>query len=213
MIAPMVAARRNDIAFIISLAGPASGRETMIYQTLEPLKQIGASSDYIAYAEAMEKILLNGMVSTTDSASFMKVIDTRYRAYLSAIPDSARPKYIQSPEKYEASLAPQTAALILAWWKFLIRYRASDYYSKVKCPVLALGGEKDIQVPNASALPFIDSTLKEAGKVTTRLMPGLNHLFQHCKACTVAEYGQIEESFSPEVLVVMGDWMDKNVKR
>jgi len=43
-------------------------------------------------------------------------------------------------------------------------------------------------------------------------MPGLNHLFQHCKSCTVVEYGQIEESFSPEVLRLMGEWMDKNVK-
>ncbi|HXO74827.1 MAG TPA: hypothetical protein VN824_06340, partial [Puia sp.] len=151
----------------------------------------------------------------TDSASFMKGIDSEYRAYLSATPDSMRPNYILSAEKYEALLAPQTATLLLDWWKFLLRYRASDYYSKVKCPVLALGGEKDIQVPNASDLPVIDSTLKEAGnnRVTVRLMPGLNHLFQRCKSCTVAEYAQIEESFSPEALQIMGEWMDKNVKR
>jgi pimeloyl-ACP methyl ester carboxylesterase len=215
MIAPMLAARHKDIAFIISLAGPANGRETMIYQTLEPLKQMHASGDYIVYSMALEKIQLNNMLSATDSASFMKGIDGEYRAYLSAVADSTRPNYILSPERYEASLAPQTAMLVLDWWKFLIRYRASDYYSKVKCPVLALGGEKDIQVPNASDLPFIDSTLKEAGnnKVTTHLMPGLNHLFQHCKTCTAAEYGQLEETFSPEALQVMGDWMDKNVKR
>ena len=213
MIAPMLAARRKDIAFIISLAGPANGRETMIYQTLEPFKQNGASGDYIAYLMAREKILLNNMLSATDSASFMKGIDSEYRAYLLAAPDSARPNYIQSPEKYEALLAPQTAILLLDWWKFLIRYRADDYYSKVKCPVLALGGEKDIQVPNATDLRSIDSSLKKAGnnKVATSLMPGLNHLFQHCKTCAVAEYGQLEESFSPEALVVMGDWLDKNV--
>ena len=215
MIAPMVAATHKDVAFIISLAGPASGRETMIYQTLEPLKKFGASGDYIAYSMVREKIQLNNMLSATDSASFMKGVDSEYRAYLSALPDSMRRNYVLSPEKYEASLAPQTAMLMLDWWKFLLRYRAEDYYTKVKCPVLALGGEKDIQVPNASDLLFIDSTLKKAGnnKVTTRLVPGLNHLFQRCKNCTVAEYGQLEESFSPEALEVMGDWMDKNVKR
>src|SRR6201991_399529 len=215
MIAPMVASRNKDIAFIISLAGPANGEETMIYQTLEPLKQLGASGDFIAYSRTQKKILLDNMLRATDSASFMKGIDSEYRAYLSATPDSMRPNYILSPEKYEALLAPQTATLLLDWWKFLLRYRASEYYSKVKCPVLALGGEKDIQVPNASDLPVIDSTLKEAGnnRVTVRLMPGLNHLFQRCKSCTVAEYAQIEESFSPEALQIMGEWMDKNVKR
>ncbi|HTI89590.1 MAG TPA: acyl-CoA thioester hydrolase/BAAT C-terminal domain-containing protein [Puia sp.] len=84
MIAPIVASRNKDIAFIISLAGPA--------------------------------------------ASFMKGIVSEYRAYLSATPDSMRPNYILSPEKFEALLAPQTATLLLDWWKFLLRYKASDYY-------------------------------------------------------------------------------------
>jgi len=212
MIAPMLAARRRDIAFIISLAGPGNGRETLIYQTLEPLKQMHASDGYIAYSLAQEKILLNCILSATDSASFMKGADRGYRAYWSAIPGGTRPDYILSPEQYQALLAPQTAMLTLDWLKFLIRYQAGDYYPRVKCPVLALGGEKDIQVPNATDLGFIDSTLKKAGneKVTTHLMPGLNHLFQHCKSCTVAEYGQLEESFAPEALQVMGDWMDGN---
>ncbi len=215
MIAPMVAAAHKDIAFIISLAGPASGRETMIYQTMEPLKKSGASGDYIAYSMVREKIQLNNMLTATDSASFMKGVDSEYRAYLSAVPDSMRRNYVLSPEKYKASMAPQMAMLLLDWWKFLIKYKASDYYPKVKCPVLALGGEKDIQVPNANDLPVIDSILRAAGnnKVTVHLMPGLNHLFQRCKNCTVAEYGQLEESFSPEALGVMGDWMDKNAKR
>ncbi len=215
MIAPMLAATHKDIAFIISLAGPASGRETMIYQMLAPLKLMNVSGDYLAYAMAQEKILLNSQLSATDSASFMKGVDSEYRAYLSAIPDSMRRNYVLSPEKYKASMAPQMAMLMLDWWKFLIRYKASDYYAKVKCPVLALGGEKDIQVPNANDLHVIDSTLKAAGnnKVTVDLMPGLNHLFQRCKNCTVAEYGQLEESFSPEALQVMGEWMDKNVKK
>jgi hypothetical protein len=37
--------------------------------------------------------------------------------------------------------------------------------------------------------------------------PGLNHLFQHCKTGLPSEYGEIEESFSVEVLEKMTTWI------
>jgi hypothetical protein len=81
--------------------------------------------------------------------------------------------------------------------------------------VLALGGGDDIQVADAMDLPRIDSMLEASGnkRVTTHLMPGLNHLFQHCHTCMIAEYGTLDETFSPEVLQIMGDWLDANVKK
>ena len=101
------------------------------------------------------------------------------------------------------------------WWKFFIAYDATPYYAKVKCPVLFLGGDKDIQVDNAHDIPRLAAILKENNNknVETHLMPGLNHLFQHCHTCTVQEYAQLEETFSPEVLSIIGDWLDREVKK
>jgi biotin carboxylase len=76
--------------------------------------------------------------------------------------------------------------------------------------VLALNGEKDLQVAADVNLPAIVKALKSGGNkaVTMMKLPELNHLFQHCKTGLPAEYGEIEETFSPEVLKIMSDWIN-----
>jgi dipeptidyl aminopeptidase/acylaminoacyl peptidase len=83
------------------------------------------------------------------------------------------------------------------------------YWKKVKCPVLALNGDKDIQVVADENIPAIEHALKSSGNnsVKTVILPGLNHLFQQCKTGLPAEYGSIEETFSPDALKIIGDWI------
>jgi uncharacterized protein len=217
MIAPMVAARNKDVAFIISLAGPVDGFGTIMYQSQESLKRAHASDLYVNFTAVQERMILSDALSTNDTASLLQKVDSQYRAYLASIPDSAKAQYgfAPAPEQYRALLSRQATAVISPWFKFFLAYKAADYYPTVKCPVLLLGGAEDIQVPNAADIPELDSLLKASGnkRVTGHLMPGLNHLFQHCHTCTVGEYGKLEETFSSEVLQIMGDWLDANVRR
>jgi fermentation-respiration switch protein FrsA (DUF1100 family) len=85
----------------------------------------------------------------------------------------------------------------------------SIYWEKVKCPVLALDGEKDLQVAANENLPAIEKALKSSGNKSSKTvkMTGLNHLFQHCKTGLPAEYATIEETFSPEALKIIADWI------
>jgi hypothetical protein len=90
-----------------------------------------------------------------------------------------------------------------------IRHDPATVLREVSCPVLALNGELDLQVPSKANLDSIAKALEEAGNedFTTRAFPGLNHLFQHCETGLIAEYGEIEETFSVEVLEVMSAWI------
>jgi dipeptidyl aminopeptidase/acylaminoacyl peptidase len=85
----------------------------------------------------------------------------------------------------------------------------SDLWKKVKCPVLALNGEKDVQVAANENLPAIQKALKSGGNKSVKAikLPGLNHLFQHCKSGLPTEYSEIEETFSPDVLKTISDWI------
>ena len=69
------------------------------------------------------------------------------------------------------------------WFRYFLTYDPRPTLAKVHCPVLALVGEKDLQVPPKENLSQIESTLKGAGnnRVTVKELPGLNHLFQTCK--------------------------------
>ena len=96
------------------------------------------------------------------------------------------------------------------WLRYFISTDPAPFWKKVKCPVLALNGEKDLQVAAGQNLPAIEKAIKSGGnrEVTIMALPDLNHLFQHCKTGLPAEYGEIEETFSPEVLKIITDWIN-----
>ena len=80
------------------------------------------------------------------------------------------------------------------------------------CPVLAITGERDLQVlPAGENLAAIEEALKAGGNkdYTVVEVPKLNHLFQVSETGSPAEYGKIEETISPTVLKLIGDWIVK----
>jgi fermentation-respiration switch protein FrsA (DUF1100 family) len=93
--------------------------------------------------------------------------------------------------------------------QYFIQYNPVDALQKVKCPVLALNGEKDLQVPAKVNLEAIRNALSKGGnkRVTTKELPGLNHLFQECETGLTTEYATIEQTFSPVALGEILQWL------
>jgi fermentation-respiration switch protein FrsA (DUF1100 family) len=106
----------------------------------------------------------------------------------------------------------QSKSLDAPWFKRFLALDPRESLERVTCPVLALNGEKDLQVPPKEDLAGIQAALQKGGNkdFTTREMPGLNHLFQTCTTGSPNEYGQIEETFSPSALDVMTSWIRKH---
>jgi hypothetical protein len=100
------------------------------------------------------------------------------------------------------------------WMQYFIKYNPAIVLEHVKCPVLAINGSKDLQVPSKENLPAIKAALTKGGNkdVTTRELPGLNHLFQECKTGSPSEYASIEQTFSPTALSVVLEWIQNEVK-
>lgn len=86
------------------------------------------------------------------------------------------------------------------WLNFFMDYAPSDDISKTLCPVMAINGERDVQVISSLNLIGIKAHLTENPKNFVKEYPALNHLFQHCTTGNVSEYRMIEETISPEVL-------------
>ena len=101
-----------------------------------------------------------------------------------------------------------------AWSRYFMQFNPGDYVQKMKAKVLAINGEKDIQVAAKPNLAALKTSLQKSGskKFDVIELPGLNHLFQHCTKCTVAEYAELEETIAPEALEIIGVWLEKNVK-
>jgi fermentation-respiration switch protein FrsA (DUF1100 family) len=93
------------------------------------------------------------------------------------------------------------------WFRELIAHDPAPVLQRVKCPVLALAGSKDLQVPPAENLAAIRHALVNNPNVEVDELAGLNHLFQHAKSGSPAEYASIEETMAPEVLEKIAGWI------
>jgi pimeloyl-ACP methyl ester carboxylesterase len=217
MIAPMVAARSEDVTFIVMLAGTAvTGTVINDYQNVLPLEKAGFNK------EVIQKFL--DLHHALTAAATSSVNEDDYKTEVSKIYYDWKKK--QSPETIDALIKATDAQTVLAlqnkyglfhskWWKFFLIHDPAKDLEKLSVPVLALNGEKDIQVDPKTNLPAIETALKKSKSKNYKTveLPGLNHLFQHCKTCTIQEYGELEETFSPEALKIMGDWIEEVVQR
>ena len=118
-------------------------------------------------------------------------------------------------EQVISSLQTKYGAFHSKWWKFFLVHDPAKDLEKLSIPVLALNGEKDIQVDPKTNLPAIETSLKKSKSKNYKTieLPGLNHLFQHCTKCMIEEYGELEETFAPEALKIIGDWIEEVVKK
>ena len=198
MIAPMVAARNRDVAFIVLMAGiGVPGDEVLIAQATLIPEGAGQSHAVVEKNAALERDILNLVKREKDDT----VLEREVREKLHGIiPDS--------------QIDAQIKVILSPWFRYFLDYDPSSALSKVACPVLAINGEKDMQVPPKENLSAIRRALEAAGNKNfeTDELPKLNHLFQTAKTGQPAEYAEIEETISPVALKTIGDWIIKQTR-
>ncbi len=205
LIAPIVAASNPDVGFIVSLAGPGvTGQQVIIRQSQDIGRLSGEKESDIKESTETNKKLYAVLRKETDNKKAEIKILSRYREIL-----EKRKTSKEDTEKAVDQLKLTFGANKYTWFRYFIMTDPSIYWKKVKCPVIALNGEKDLQVAANENLPAIEKAMKSSGNksVKTVKLPGLNHLFQHCKTGLPAEYSSIEETFSPEALKIITDWI------
>ncbi|HEV8113596.1 MAG TPA: alpha/beta fold hydrolase [Planctomycetota bacterium] len=212
LIAPICAAKSKDIAFVVLLAGTGmSGAELMPIQS--KLISIAAGVPAAeAELQAQEAAAIYAMMLAGKSDAELKEgIRAAALRQLKVAPDTKDLSEAELKQRADQVVTEQSGELLSPWFKRFAALDPREYLKKVTCPVLAMNGEKDLQVPPKENLPRIEKTLKDAGNkdVTVIEFPGLNHLFQTCKTGSPAEYGQIDETFSPTALEAVTSWIRK----
>ena len=200
IVAPVVANKTSDVAFVVLLAGPGIPGEQIIY---EQGRLIGLASgmteEQVEQNQKTQETIFNIIKAEKDSAIRL---DRLQRTFTGGM-------YPMMNEDQKKAVDQQISAVNSPWFSHFLKYDPYPALTKLKCPVLALIGEKDLQVPPNSNLPAIEKALAEGGNKNfkTLELPGLNHLFQQCETGAVAEYAQIEETISPEVLEIISEWI------
>lgn len=212
VIAPMVASKRKDVKFIVLLAAPGIRiLDMMEQQSADVMASKGLAKPDIDQYRPLYKNIVTAIINAKDSASASKKAREVFKKW--QVGKSASSVKNTTGVETEKDIAAFVNAFLkqLAgpWFKQFMKMNPQEYLIKTNCPVLALNGEKDIQVEATSNLAGIRSALEKNKNKNfkVREIPGLNHLFQHCTACTTEEYGELEESFDTGTLKIIADWI------
>ena len=198
IIAPYLAGHSKEVKWLVLLAAPATpGEQTLLHQS-ELIGRAGGLTDEQLEASLGFDQAAYALVRKEKDPSALaeKLVALVKETGL----DAALPP---------AALETQLRMLSSPWFRFFLDYDPLPNLKTVSCPVLALYGQKDLQVAPKANLPLLQKALQEAtnSRAETRELPELNHLFQHAYTGTPAEYAAIEETFSPEALTLIVDWV------
>ena len=195
-IAPMVAARNKDVKFVVMLAGQGcTGFEVLLQQNEALFRSAGVADSLVALRVACMRDLLQ-LPEGSKKNAYQEIID-RHTAGLTK-------EQKETIGFGKGSAYQMKQQLDLPWMRAFVALEPADYLPKVKCPVLALNGSKDCQVV---AEPNLRRIRQLCPAADCRELPDLNHLFQHCTTGSASEYILIEETFAPETLQAVADWI------
>jgi pimeloyl-ACP methyl ester carboxylesterase len=201
LVATIAAAQSPKVAFIVLLAGTAVPGEQILFRQAERMaRQSGIPDNLIERNRQLQAQVFEILRRESDDEKAVQQITEALLANLTRgkVPDAQRRAFEEQARNYTRP-----------WFRTFLSLDPAEYLRKVKCPVLALWGENDLQVDPDQNMPPMEKALRAAGnkRFTLRRLPGLNHLFQRSKSGLPTEYAQIEETFNPDALKVIGDWL------
>jgi pimeloyl-ACP methyl ester carboxylesterase len=200
LVGPIAMASNDKVAFLVSLAGPAVD----IIDLVKSQRRImaggeGVSAEQLRRTEpmvlAMWKALAEAKTPEAGRAALLALMTPEFKAAMGV------------PPQTDSALALGDLMKARTW--YLAHYDPLPNLARITVPVLALGGSLDHQTESGPNLDAWHKRLTHSKDVTVKELPGLNHMFQHAKTGGRGEYRDIEETFDPATLKLIGDWIGK----
>lgn len=192
MVAQILGAEVKGIASLLMLAAPGIRCNELLIQQNKDV--MAAEGQFLSVQEEVitrkaQSLAIRDLDSAVAANELYKLL-TEYRDKLPAN---------EQAQLNDENINNQIRTLLSPWFRTFLRYDPQKFLEKISIPVFALNGSKDVQVAANTNIAGIKTALQKAGNnnVNAVIIPGLNHLFQKCKRCSVSEYSQIEETFSP----------------
>jgi uncharacterized protein len=210
----MLCSAHHDVAFAVLLAGPAVGGDAIILGQIERLARAGGASDSaIAAATTAQKRVYDAVRSDNGWEDVRAMLFTQMKESVKALAPAQRAAAGINDSVLAARVDAQMAGIKSPWFKRFITYDPAPDIAKITCPVLALYGSLDMQVPTAQNVPALESIVRRHGmtNVTIRVIDGANHLFQQAKTGQPSEYGTLAKAFVPGVPSLIVAWIARIV--
>ena len=206
LIAAMLSVKSDDIKYIVLLATPGiPGREILLDQTTIMQKKLGIPEEEITKDLRLNTSIFNTIEHENDTSLVRKKLKKIYKSFIASLGE----KYAFSKKYNVRNIDKQINFMTKPWFRFYLTYDPAKTFEKVKCPLLILYGEKDLQIEPEKNNAAIEKALQKGGNQSFKsmILPDLNHLFQECKTGSPSEYPEIKQTFSPKAMQIIADWI------
>lgn len=212
VVAPLAATRSDSIAFLVLLAGTGVPGAEVIYEQGAAIARIsGASERDVAASRDLQRRMFEAVIAGRDLTPFRREVEASIRQGIEALPPAEREAIVDVERYVDRQATAQIAQIQTPWFRFFLRYDPSGALRRVGVPVLALFGERDLQVTPAQNRPPVAEALAENPDATIEVVPGANHLFQTAGTGSPGEYATLDKRFAPGVLERISAWVLERV--
>lgn len=202
IVAFIVGSRDTRISKIITLGGVAQPiHEVLLYQ----IRAIYETDTVLSPAEINQTISLSEALyqqvrkSKSQKEAAQRIGEFWDKESAKLTPEQQQ-RYNLTPEAKYTSIQQ----LASPWFFTLFHLDPKTYIKKVHCPVIAINGEKDLQVDAVANQELMRKYLNKRQNHQFHIIPNANHLLQTCTTGNPSEYGSIEETIGEETLNLLG---------
>ena len=217
LIAPIAATRSDDVGYIVLMAGTGVNGERILYaQSALINRAAGATEQQIERNRELQGAMFEVLKSEPDQDLAAAALTETVRTAFEAMTDAQRAQAgITDEESLDQVVTMQVTQFNTPWFRYFLTYDPATVIEQVTVPVLAINGEKDLQVPYEENLREIEAALQRGGNTSYEIhaLPDLNHLFQHAETGSPSEYATIEETWSVEAMELIADWILRTTGR
>lgn len=213
LIAAMLGASNENVAFIVSMAGTAvPGSEILLKQNQLILEVSGASEERIAsQMDFLQQAFV--LIEAEDHEALDALLAETIREQVEMLPEDQRAGISDIDAYVEQTIAQQKDFFAGPWMKFFLSYDPGKDWAQTTVPVLGVFGGLDLQVPADQNAPALEAALEAAGNEDYSIvtLPDANHLMQSATTGSPSEYGTLEQTFTPDFLPTVVDWVLEHV--
>jgi uncharacterized protein len=192
LVGTILAGRDPGIAFLVLMAGNGIPASEMFLARTRLQMPPNAGRDSVEKELALQRAVFSAVTAPGSEHDRTAAVRKLYLA--------ARTEYGRafSDEEFAPFLTP--------WMRTLLTIDPRPLLRQVRCPVLALVGDKDRVVTAQENVPALEQALAGNPQAQVHRLPGLNHFFQTADTGEFSEVASIEETMSPRALALIGEW-------
>ena len=209
MVAEIVAARDQRVDFVVTLGGVAQRPSDVLLYQLRAISEADSTltPNEIENSVVLSARLYQALQKAKNEKEAAGILNRTWTQISERLTPDEQKRYGFTPQRKAAAIQQ----LVSPWFFTFVQFDPKPYIKKMRCPVLAIGGEKDLQVDATANNTLFSKYLKKNPKHQFVIVPGANHLLQPCTTGSPNEYGKIEETMKTDVLDLITRWLENTL--